>query len=218
MQPFQRHEGVLAPFINANVDTDQIIPARFLHRARREGYGNLLFHDLRYDEAGAEKPGFVLNRPAYRTASILVAGPNFGCGSSREQAVWALVDQGFRAVIAPGFGDIFYNNCFKNGLLAVVGEERMLAALTAAMKRQPGVQAVIDLPEQHVRLDGECWSFDIDSYRKQAMLEGASEIQMTLKAIARIETFEAKLLASMPWSGLRKPIPNETASSQTAGE
>ena len=94
----------------------------------------------------------------------------------------------------------------------------MLAALTAAMKRQPGVQAVIDLPEQHVRLDGECWSFDIDSYRKQAMLEGASEIQMTLKAIARIETFEAKLLASMPWSGLRKPIPNETASSQTAGE
>ena len=211
MQPFRRHEGVLAPLIAANVDTDQIIPARFLHRGRRDAYGRLLFHDLRYDGTGVERPDFVLNQAPYRAATILVAGPNFGCGSSREQAVWALVDQGFRAVVAPSFGDIFYNNCFKNHLLAVAGEEGLLAALGEAAQRRPGVRAAIDLFGQSIRLDGgESWSFDIDAHRRQAMLEGASEIEMTLKAIAEIEAFEARHRVAKPWFAIACDTPRQT--------
>ena len=201
MRAFRRHRGVLVPYIAANVDTDQIIPARFLHRARKQGYGRLLFHDLRHDEAGGERPEFILNQDSYRNGTILLAGPNFGCGSSREHAVWALVDHGFRAVIAPGFGDIFYNNCNKNGLLAVVAEAALLSALADEARRRPGAGATIDLPEQSITSgEGRCWSFTIDPYRKLALLEGASEIEMTLKAIGEIEAFEAAYGSKSPWA------------------
>ena len=200
MQAFRRHRGLLVPYIAANVDTDQIIPARFLHRPRKQGYGSLLFHDLRHDDAGRPKPDFVLNRDSYRTGTILLAGPNFGCGSSREHAVWALVDHGFKAVIAPGFGDIFYNNCGKNGLLAIVAEAAVLNALAEEAHRRPGASATIDLPEQSIALGQDRrWSFSIDPYRKQALLEGASEIEMTLKAIGEIEAFEAEHRSKSPW-------------------
>ena len=201
MEAFQRHRGLLVPYIAANIDTDQIIPARFLHRARKQGYGNLLFHDLRHDEAGGPNPDFVLNHPSYRTGTILLAGPNFGCGSSREHAVWALVDHGFKTVIAPSFGDIFYNNCSKNGLLAIVAEEALLRALTDEAHHRPGAETIIDLPEQSITSgDGRCWSFTIDPYRKQALLEGASEIEMTLKAVGEIEAFEAAYEPKSPWA------------------
>ena len=200
MQAFRRHRGLLVPHIAANVDTDQIIPARFLHRARKQGYGDLLFHDLRRDDTGGEKPGFILNQAPYRDGTILLAGPNFGCGSSREHAVWALVDHGFKTVMAPSFGDIFYNNCNKNGLLAIVAEEALLKALADEARRRAGAKATIDLPEQSITLeDGRCWAFSIDPYRKQALLEGASEIEMTLKAIGEIEAFEAEHMAKSPW-------------------
>lgn len=201
MRAFQSHQGLLVPYVAANVDTDQIIPARFLHRARKQGYGNLLFHDLRYDDAGRERPDFVLNQEPYRRATILLAGPNFGCGSSREHAVWALVDHGFKAVIAPSFGDIFYNNCSKNGLLAIVAEEALLKALANETQRRAGAMATIDLAEQSIMSeDGRRWSFTIDLYRKQALLEGASEIEMTLKAIGEIESFEAAYGSKVPWA------------------
>ena len=201
MQSFQRHRGLLVPYIVANVDTDQIIPARFLHRARKQGYGGLLFHDLRHDDAGRPHPDFILNQDSYRTGTILLAGPNFGCGSSREHAVWALLDHGFKAVIAPSFGDIFYNNCSKNGLLAIVAEEALLNALADETHRRPGAKATIDLPEQSITSgEGRCWSFTIDPYRKQALLEGASEIEMTLKAIGEIESFEAAYESKSPWA------------------
>lgn len=201
MQAFRRHQGLLLPYVAANVDTDQIIPARFLHRARKQGYGSLLFHDLRYDDAGKEKPAFILNQDSYRNGTILLAGPNFGCGSSREHAVWALVDYGFRAVIAPSFGDIFYNNCSKNGLLAIVAEEALLKALADETQRRAGAMATIDLAEQSIRSeDGRRWSFTIDPYRRQALLEGASEIEMTLKAIEEIEAFEEAYGSKVSWA------------------
>ena len=203
MQAFRCHQGLLVPYIAANVDTDQIIPARFLHRARKQGYGSLLFHDLRHDDAGREQPGFVLDQAAYRNGTILLAGPNFGCGSSREHAVWALIDHGFRVVIAPSFGDIFYNNCSKNGLLAIVGEQALLSALADEAQRRPGAKATIDLAEQSISCeDGRRWSFAIDPYRKQALVEGASEIEMTLKGIGEIESFEAAYGSTSPWAAL----------------
>src|SRR6202521_5597555 len=150
MEKFQKLDAVAVPIAAPNVDTDQIVPARFLRKPRSGGYGGFLFHDLRFDDAGAETPGFVLNEPAYRGARILVAERNFGCGSSREHAVYALWDYGFRAVISPSFGDIFFNNCFKNGLLPIVLPAEQTATLRTEFTQHPGKHAIVNLEPQEV--------------------------------------------------------------------
>ncbi len=205
MQKFERLESVAAPLDMTNVDTDQIIPARFLWRARADGYGPLLFNDLRTSEDGVAKPDFVLNRPAYRAANILVADRNFGCGSSREHAVWALMDAGIRVVIAPSFGDIFFNNSFKNGLLPIVLPQARCAELRAALARNPGAKLAVDLEAQTVTgpmgvseaFGTDC--FDIDPFRKQLLLSGMDDITFTLSQADNIATFEKRFAAGMPW-------------------
>ncbi|ODU62315.1 MAG: 3-isopropylmalate dehydratase small subunit [Acetobacteraceae bacterium SCN 69-10] len=205
MRKFERVEAVAAPLDAPNVDTDQIIPARFLWRARADGYGALLFNDLRTDADGAARPDFVLNRPACQGASVLVADRNFGCGSSREHAVWALADAGFRVVIAPSFGDIFFNNSFKNGLLPVVLPEARCAELRAALARNPGAKLVVDLEAQTVTgplgvNDGFGTDhFEVDAFRRQLLLSGMDDITFTLSQQDRIAAFEAGFKADMPW-------------------
>ena len=204
MQPFHRHHGVLVPLLATNIDTDQIIPARFIHRPRSAGYGDQLFHDLRYDGSTARRPEFVLNQSSYENGSILVAGPNFGCGSSRENAVWALLDYGFRAIIAPSFGDIFFNNALNNGLLTIVADDALHDVLTQATQAKTSATAEIDLVDRTVKLGGrQCFAFNIDDHRRQALLEGASEIEMTLKALDRIRTFEVSHFDDKPWAAPR---------------
>jgi 3-isopropylmalate/(R)-2-methylmalate dehydratase small subunit len=205
MQKFERLESVAAPLDVANVDTDQIIPARFLWRPRADGYGPLLFNDLRTSEDGAVKPDFVLNRPAYQAANILVADRNFGCGSSREHAVWALMDAGIRVVIAPSFGDIFFNNSFKNGLLPIVLPQARCAELRAALARNPGAKLVVDLEAQTVTgpvgvKDGFGTDrIEIDPFRKQLLLSGMDDITFTLSQADNIAAFEKRFAAEMPW-------------------
>jgi 3-isopropylmalate/(R)-2-methylmalate dehydratase small subunit len=199
MEAFKSLSAVAAPLEPANVDTDQIIPARFLWKQRKDGYGELLFNDLRRN-AEAPKPDFVLNRPEYRDARILVAGRNFGCGSSREHAVWALYDAGFRSVIAPSFGDIFYNNCFQNGLLPIVLPIERVAALMASLTAEPGASIGIDLPAQTVTgPDGVVSGFEISSFRKACLLNGHDEIGYTLSQSDRLAAFEQAHEARLPW-------------------
>ena len=205
MQKFERLESAAAPLDVANVDTDQIIPARFLWRARADGYGALLFNALRTSEDGAAKADFVLNRTAYRAANILVADRNFGCGSSREHAVWALMDAGIRVVIAPSFADIFFNNSFKNGLLPIVLPQARCAELRAALARKPGAKLAVDLEAQTVTgavgmSEGSGSDrFDIDPFRKQLLLSGMDDITFTLSQADNIAAFEKRLAAEMPW-------------------
>ena len=205
MQKFEKLEAVAAPLDMANVDTDQIIPARFLWRPRADGYGLLLFNDLRTSEDGTAKPDFVLNRPAYKVANILVADRNFGCGSSREHAVWALMDAGIRVVIAPSFGDIFFNNSFKNGLLPVVLPQTRCAELRAALARNPGAKLVVDLEAQSVSGPlgaGEGYgtdAIDIDPFRKQLLLSGMDDITFTLNQADAIAVFEQRYARELPW-------------------
>jgi 3-isopropylmalate/(R)-2-methylmalate dehydratase small subunit len=205
MRKFETVEAVAAPLDMANVDTDQVIPARFLWRARADGYGTLLFNDLRSEADGTPKPGFVLNRPDYAGAEVLVADRNFGCGSSREHAVWALADAGFKVVIAPSFGDIFFNNSFKNGFLPIVLPEARCAELRAALARNPGAKLVVDLERQEIRgplgvNDGFAIdSFDIDPFRKELLLAGQDDISFTLGQQAAITDFEARYARDMPW-------------------
>lgn len=189
MEPFTTLTGVAAPLDTANVDTDRIIPARFLRQPRSAGYHNWLFHDLRGQEAG--KGGFVLDRPEYKATKILVAAENFGCGSSREGAVWALAGAGLRAWIAPSFGDIFFENSFKNGALPIVLPADRVARLRALLQERPGATLGIDLAAQTVTApDGGVDRFDIDPFRKECLLNGWDEIDLTLqheKAIADYE-------------------------------
>jgi 3-isopropylmalate/(R)-2-methylmalate dehydratase small subunit len=200
MEAFQRLDAVAVPMPVPNVDTDQIIPARFLRKPRKEGYGQYLFHDLRFDDGGREKPDFVLNRPPYRGARILVADKNFGCGSSREHAVYALWDSGFRAVIAPSFGDIFYENSFKNGFLPIVLPVETAAVLCRALEAKPGAQIVVDLAAQTVAApDGTRHGFEIDAFRKECLLRGIDELDVTLSHRAEIEAFERKQAQAVPW-------------------
>jgi 3-isopropylmalate/(R)-2-methylmalate dehydratase small subunit len=206
MERFQRLDAIAAPLGMANVDTDQITPARFLWRPRHAGYAEVLFHDLRRNEDGSLKSDFVLNRPEYRDAKILVAERNFGCGSSREHAVWALYDHGFRAVIAPSFGDIFFNNCFKNGLLPVRLPPERVAALRSALERAPGGGRVtVDLEAQQVTgPDGAVDRFEIDPFRKELLLQGLDEIEFTLRHEDAIRAFEARYEAAPRPSGERE--------------
>jgi 3-isopropylmalate/(R)-2-methylmalate dehydratase small subunit len=200
MEPFTRLDAVAAPLQGVNVDTDRIVPARFLKFSRAEGYDRFLFHDLRLDDDGVEIAGFVLNRPQYREARILVADANFGCGSSREGAVYALFDYGFRAVIAPSFGDIFHNNCFKNGLLAVRLEAETTTDLRAQITARPGARMVVDLEAQTVSApDGTAHAFAIDAWRKKGLIEGLDELGSTMEQLGAVDAFEAGYRARVPW-------------------
>ena len=202
MEPFTRLTATAVPMDLPNIDTDRVIPARFLRKPREAGFGPLLFHDVRFDAAGAPRPEFVLNHPAYRGAQILVTAENFGCGSSREMAVWALLDYGIRVVIGPSFGDIFYENCFKNGALAVVLPADVAAGLRRALAERPGATMTVDLESQTVTGPaGEAIRFEIDAFRKHGLLTGQDEVEMTLARLPAIEAFEACRRVEMPWLG-----------------
>jgi 3-isopropylmalate/(R)-2-methylmalate dehydratase small subunit len=191
VRPYTVETGVVAPLDRANVDTDQIIPKQFLKRVERTGYGEFLFFDWRFQEDGVTpRPEFVLNRPGYAEATILVAGRNFGCGSSREHAPWALLDYGIRSVVAPSYADIFYNNCFKNGVLPVVLPEAAVAELIARAA-SPGYRATVDLEKCEVRDDqGFRAPFAIDAFRRECMLKGLDEVGLTLEHEAAIGAYE----------------------------
>jgi len=200
MEKFTSLTGVAAPLEITNVDTDMIIPKQYLKTIKRTGLGAGLFVELRYKEDGTENPDFVLNKPAYRNAKILVAGENFGCGSSREHAPWALLDFGIRCVISTSFADIFYNNCFKNGILPVVVSPADLAKLMDDAKRGANATLSIDLEAQDIRgPDGGVIRFEIDPFRKHCLLHGLDDIGLTLEKSAHIEAFEQKLVAERPW-------------------
>lgn len=194
MERFTCLDAVALPVARPNVDTDQIVPARYLQKPRSDDFGAYLFRDLRYLADGAENPGFVLNAPANRGARIVVAERNFGCGSSREHAVWALHDHGFRAVIAPSFGDIFAANALKNGLLPVVLPAEIVAGLLEAIARAPGMRLVVDLEAQEVRTPaGAVHPFAVDPFARHCLLEGIDEITYTLSFLPAIEAYEARL-------------------------
>ena len=202
MEPFRRLTAVAAPLDMANVNTDQIIPARFLRKPRSAGYGNFLFNDIRQGADGAPNPDFVLNRVPYATARILVAGVNFGCGSSREGAVYALHDRGFRAVIAPSFGDIFFNNCAKNGVVAAKLPEAAVTELLRQLAAQPGATLTVDLEADAVIApDGARHEFSLDAGRKRCLLEGLDDIRLTLQHDAEIAAFEQRRYTALPWLG-----------------
>ncbi len=200
MQPFTQLTGIAAPLPVANVDTDKIIPARFLKTLTRTGLGKSLFDGLRYDADGKERPDFVLNQEPYRKAEILIALDNFGCGSSREHAPWALGDFGIRCVIAPSFADIFYNNCFKNGLLPVALPREVCEQLMEETKLGSNARVTVDLERQVVvRANGEEIAFDVDAGRRHALLNGLDEIAETLTHDAGISTFETNRAKAEPW-------------------
>jgi 3-isopropylmalate/(R)-2-methylmalate dehydratase small subunit len=196
MQPFTVHTGIAATLPRVNVDTDQIIPKQFLKRIERTGFGKHLFHDWRYLPDGSPDPAFELNAPNAQGASILVAGPNFGCGSSREHAPWALGDYGFRAVIAPSFADIFYNNCCQNGLLAVRLDDSAVRKLFTTAERGEAFELTVDLRINRVTgPDGFRAGFEMDPYRRQMLLEGLDEIGQTLRQELRIAAYERRMEA-----------------------
>lgn len=199
MQPFTTLSGVAAPLDRVNVDTDQIIPKQFLKRIERTGFGPFCFFDWRYKDDGSLNPDFELNQPEYQAASILVAGRNFGCGSSREHAPWALEDMGIRAVLAPSFADIFFNNCFKNGMLPVVLPESVIEELLARAKERPGYALTIDLENQVVSdQEGVIASFDVDPFRKECLIRGLDDIGLTMQHEPEITRFETSRNVNLP--------------------
>jgi len=201
MEKFVTLTGVAAPMPIMNIDTDMIIPKQYLKTIARTGLGTGLFSELRYKDDGSDNPEFVLNKPAYRNAKILVAGDNFGCGSSREHAPWALLDYGVRAVISTSFADIFYNNCFKNGILPIKVPQADLDKLMDDATRGANATLTIDLAAQEIRgPDGGVVKFDIDPFRKHCLLEGLDDIGLTLQKRPAIDAFEAKSAAARPWA------------------
>ena len=193
MQPFRKHIGKVAPLDRSNIDTDQIIPKQFLKRIERTGFGEFLFYDWRRGKDGSQDPSFSLNQPRHAGASVLVTGKNFGCGSSREHAVWALEDFGFRAVIAPSFADIFANNCVKNGILTVVLTEDEVAEITRRATEHPDYHLHIDLEQRKVEDDhGFSATFPIDDFTRHCLLEGLDDIGLTLQHQSEIAAYEAK--------------------------
>ena len=200
MQPFRIHTGKVVPLLRANVDTDQIIPKQFLKRIERTGFGEFLFNDWRRSADGVPDPAFVLDQPQYTGASILVAGKNFGCGSSREHAVWALADFGFRAVIAPSFADIFANNCVKNGVLTVVLSEAEASEIARKAAEIPDYKVAIDLEKCSLEDDqGLSTRFTIDEFTRHCLLEGLDDIGLTLQHEAEISAYEAKHPVPTAW-------------------
>jgi len=200
MEKFTTVTGIAAPLPMINVDTDMIIPKQYLKTIKRTGLGRHLFDEMRHAEDGTPVPDFVLNRSPYTGAQILIAGSNFGCGSSREHAVWALLDYGIRVVIAPSFADIFYNNCFKNGILPVALPEAEVAALTEVAERGGNATITVDLETQEITdADGHRYSFDIDPFRKHCLLEGLDDIALTLQQGPAIQGYEEQQRAAQPW-------------------
>ncbi len=194
MTPFRQHSGLVAALDRINVDTDQIIPKQFLKRIERTGFGRFLFYDWRFDETGKPRSDFELNQPRFQGATILLAGNNFGCGSSREHAPWALLDYGFKVVIAPSFADIFYNNCFKNGMLPVTLAEAEVRQLFDRVARNQGYQLTVDLEAQELRDElGLKTSFEVDPFRRRCLLDGLDDIGLTLQHEDKIRRFEEQL-------------------------
>jgi 3-isopropylmalate/(R)-2-methylmalate dehydratase small subunit len=190
MQPFTRFAAVALPLPLADINTDQILPARFLRKQRADGFGQYLFHDIRFDENYVEKPEFLLNKTPYRDAKIIVAGPNFGCGSSREMAVWAVADYGVRVLISPKFGDIFYSNCIRNGLLPLTLPADDVQTITQLLQTAPGQQVEVDLERQIVGAGGHEYAFDIDPFNKKCLVQGIDEISFTLRLVEHIDAYE----------------------------
>jgi 3-isopropylmalate/(R)-2-methylmalate dehydratase small subunit len=200
MQPFTKLTSTPAPLKVVNVDTDMIIPKQYLKTIKRTGLGSALFSEMRYDESGKENPDFVLNKPAYRKAEILVAGDNFGCGSSREHAPWALLDFGIRCVISTSFADIFHNNCFKNGILPIKVSPEDLEKLFDDADRGANATLTVDLEAQTISgPDGGTITFEIDPFRKRCLLEGLDDIGLTMQKKSAIDGFEAKAASDRPW-------------------
>jgi 3-isopropylmalate/(R)-2-methylmalate dehydratase small subunit len=201
MQPFTKITAVAAPIDLPNIDTDRIIPARFLRKDKETpGYDRFMFHDVRFDSDGSEKPEFILNQTPYRGAKILVTAENFGCGSSREAAVWVLAANGFRSVIAPSLGDIFHQNCFKNGVLPVILPAETTATLRRQLHERPGAAMTVDLETQTVTgPDGARYEFPVDPFRKQCLLTGQDEIALTLSHAPAIAAFEAQHAVEFSW-------------------
>ena len=200
MQTFDKLTGVAAPMNMINVDTDMIIPKNFLKTIKRSGLGKNLFDEMRFDREGNESPDFVLNKPAYREAKIIVAGDNFGCGSSREHAPWALLDFGIRCVISTSFADIFYNNCFKNGILPIKVTKEQLDDLMDDAERGANATLSIDLESQTIQgPDGGEVKFEVDEFRKHLLLNGLDDIGLTLQKVDKVDSFEERQNASQPW-------------------
>lgn len=195
MEPFDTHTGIVAPMDRVDIDTDQIIPKQFLKRIERTGFGQFLFFDHRFRDDGSPNPDFVLNRPEYDGASILVAGRNFGTGSSREHAPWALLDYGFKCIIAPSFADIFYNNCFQNGVLPVVLPQETIDRIMVAAMETSGYTLTVDLEAQRVwdSDEEEVVGFDIDPFRRESLLKGLDDIGLTLQLEHKIDAFERSI-------------------------
>jgi len=200
MDKFTQLTGVAAPLPMINVDTDKIIPKQYLKTIERKGLGKGLFDEMRYKSDGSENPEFVLNKPAYRQSKILVAGENFGCGSSREHAPWALLDFGIRCVISTSFADIFYNNCFKNGILPVKLPQHEVDKLMDDARKGANAVLTVDLEKQEItRPDGEKIRFEVDAFRKHCLVNGLDDIGLTMQKSAAIDGFEAKRKAAQPW-------------------
>jgi 3-isopropylmalate/(R)-2-methylmalate dehydratase small subunit len=200
MEPFKTLSGTAAPLPMINVDTDMIIPKQFLKTIKRTGLGSALFHEMRTKADGSPNPDFVLNKPAYSHAQILIAGANFGCGSSREHAPWALLDFGIRCVIAPSFADIFFNNCFKNGILPITLPQEQIDLLLDDASRGSNATVSVDLEKQEIRgPDGGCIKFEVDAFRKQCLLNGWDDIGLTLRNETKITDFEAARKQHTPW-------------------
>ncbi|MBO6776012.1 MAG: 3-isopropylmalate dehydratase small subunit [Marinibacterium sp.] len=200
MDKFETLTGIAAPMPQINVDTDMIIPKQFLKTIKRSGLGVNLFDEMRYDDKGEEIADFVLNQPAYRNSEILVAGDNFGCGSSREHAPWAIKDFGIRCIIAPSFADIFYNNCFKNGILPITLPQETVDLLMIDAEKGENARMVVDLENQTITTsDGEAVSFELDPFRKKCLMEGLDDIGLTMEKGAAIESFESRAAAERPW-------------------
>ena len=200
MTPFTTLTGIAAPMPLVNIDTDMIIPKQFLKTIHRSGLGKNLFDEMRFFADGTENPDFVLNKPAYRDAQIIVAGDNFGCGSSREHAPWALLDHGIRCVISTSFADIFYNNCFKNGILPIVLPPEAVKALMNDAEHGANARLTVDLESQTVTgADGTTYAFEMDPHRKHCLLNGLDDIGLTMEKAPAIEAYEARIAQSQPW-------------------
>ena len=201
MEKFTKLTGIAAPMPLVNIDTDMIIPKQFLKTIKRSGLGVNLFDEMRYNLDGSEIADFVLNQPAYRDAQIIIAGDNFGCGSSREHAPWALLDFGIRCVVATSFADIFYNNCFKNGILPIVMPQEVVDVLMADAKRGANARQTVDLMAQTVTTsDGQVFPFDVDGHRKHCLINGLDDIGLTLEKVTAIDAFEKQNAAQRPWA------------------
>lgn len=200
MQKFTQLSGIAAPLPLVNIDTDMIIPKQFLKTIKRSGLGVNLFDEMRYDDDGQEIPHFVLNKPQYRDAQILVAGDNFGCGSSREHAPWAIADFGITCVIAPSFADIFYNNCFKNGILPIALPQEQVDALMKDAEKGSNARIDVDLQAQTITSsDGDVFSFEVDAFKKHCLLNGLDDIGLTMEKADAIDQFESRAAAERPW-------------------